>query len=416
MCGLVGVAGTLDKLNNAPDDHSVFSGLLYVAAFRGTDSTGIAGRSFGMDKGDVVTLKTTLASPEFLDLNKAKGIISASDQMILGHTRSRTVGDVSKKNAQPFDFDNVCGAHNGTLSYSAKNKLEGQGKVCGTDSEALWYRIDKDGFDEALKLTDDKDAMALTWYDKKRHRLNFYRNEHRPLFYCYSPDRKKVYWASEPGMLYLILNRSKVKFEKIRQLPDNLHWSQPLPDKMGAVFPKPETRFCKQPKAYTAPASSGTARESAQTFIVRDHRASSQPAGTMGTGSVVSGRTSLLNRKPADICNLADLRAKYGKATASNTSVDLGKFRLDRMVVRSATQGGPYYKSAYSARSYDEQRFEAKMNEGCCVCGSCPSWGEPIKFLRDDNVVCASCITEARQQAEHGKVDGETLLLVQQMS
>lgn len=414
ICGLAGVAGTLEKLAAGPDDHAVFSALLHVSVFRGSDSTGVAGRSFGMDKGEIDLVKMVVASPEFLDMGKARGLIAKSDQLMIGHTRSRTVGEINKKNAQPFDFEELVGTHNGTLSYTSKNRLEG-GKVCSTDSEALWYRIDKDGFDAALKLTDDKDAMALVWYDKAKHRLNFYRNAHRPLFYCYSPDRTKIYWASETGMLYWVLNRTKTKFEKVRMLPETLHWSQPLPDKKGVAFPKPETRFCKQPKAYT-PATTGgttyygTAAQSAQTFKINDKRA----CGSNGTGEADTcgvgngGRTALLNSKPDDICT--------GKGVKMATVVDLSKFRLNRMIVRSAAQGGNHYKSDFSARSYDKARFEAKMNEGCCNCGSCPAWGEPVKFLRDDNVICASCLAEARAELAAGKLDGDVLAIVNTMS
>lgn len=410
MCGLAGVAGTLEK--NAPDDHNIFSALLYVSAFRGLDSTGIAGRSFAEDEGDITAYKTTLASPEFLELPKARQIINGSDQLILGHTRSRTVGEVNKKNAQPFDFDNVCGTHNGTLDWQTKAGLEGPGKVCSTDSEALYYRLDKGGLDDVVKLMSPTDAAALVWYDKIRHRLNFYRNAHRPLFYCYSPDRKKVYWASEAGMLYLVLNRVPgAKMEKVRMLPENLHWSQPLPDKKGVPFPKPETRFLKSPVPKPIARS---AEDASRSFSVRDRRAcGSELFRDPDTGNTVhrvihsSGTASSMGGtvKVYDI--------KTGKESAM--PLDLAAFRLDRMVVRSASQGGPFYKSGASTRSYDKEKFDLKMDEGCCVCGSVPAWGEPVKFLRDDNVVCASCMIEAKKAASVGDVDNNVLLLVSQM-
>lgn len=413
MCGLAGVAGTLEK--NQPDDHNIFSGLLYVSAFRGLDSTGVASRSFAMDKGEIDVYKTTLASPEFLELPKARKVINNGDQLIMGHTRSRTVGEVNKKNAQPFEFDNVVGTHNGTLDWHTKAALEGQGKLCSVDSEALYYRLDKDGLDGVLKCFQKGDAAALVWYDRAKHRLNFYRNEHRPLFYCYSPDRKKVYWASEAGMLYLILNRAPgAKMEKVRMLPEHLHWSQPLPDKKGVPFPKPETRFCKPPVPKpVAQIVHKSAADSAQTFKVTDHRACADLYSDCGTH--ISNGTVRVN---AGVGPDVKVFAKAGVegTIIGDKIVDLSKFRLDRMIVRGKNQGGPHYKSPYSSQSYDQQRFEAKMNEGCCVCGSCPAWGEPVKFLRDDNIICASCMLEANKAAGASDFNNDVLLIVNQFA
>jgi hypothetical protein len=106
---------------------------------------------------------------------------------------------------------------------------------------------------------------------------------------------------------------------------------------------------------------------------------------------------------------MRELRALMG-------GIDLTKFRLNKMVVRRAQDGGNYYKSDFAVRTFNREQFDGKMNEGCCICGCNPAWGEPVKFLRDDNVLCSSCMAEAKHQAESGQMDGNALLIFNQLN
>jgi predicted glutamine amidotransferase len=394
MCGLAGIAGTLERVQGR-DDFATFSQLLLVSSFRGTDSTGVVGRKFRDDKGETNMVKMTLPSPEFLDMAKTRSLIVDSDQLLIGHCRSKTVGDVKKSNAQPFDFDNVVGTHNGTLDWATKNTLEGPGIHFGTDSEALYYRLDRDGLDKMLAMTSKEDAMALVWYNKKDHTLNFYRNDRRPLYYVYDEKRERIFWASEAGMLYLILNRNKIAFQKVHMLPENVHFCLALPDKRGAKLPKPATKTVKQkekPRPLASAGSTMTQNGRGSQLIVRDNRACADQ---------LSGLAHLKNSTAA---------SSTSQTIGPRVNTDL--FKLDRMIVRSKAQGGNHYRSPQTGKAYDEDQFNI-YSRGCCsCCGAEPLFGEPIKFLRQDDFLCSSCVQEANADAKAGNVDGTALQLL----
>lgn len=86
-------------------------------------------------------------------------------------------------------------------------------------------------------------------------------------------------------------------------------------------------------------------------------------------------------------------------------------FRLNRIIQRPEKDGGPYYKSE-SGRHYDEQKFDDKMCDGCCICGVNPVWGEGIRFLPDESFVCSSCMAEAKEQSENPDASSTTLCLL----
>lgn len=406
MCGIAGCAGNLDD-----KDTKVFSQLLYLQAFRGMDSTGIAVSGFPVadGKSEVTVIKQTLPAPDFLDMDRVKTTIAGGKQLLLGHARSRTVGEVNKRNAQPFEFDHVVGVHNGTLSGGAKNRLEGPAIFYPTDSEAMYSRLNNEGLDGVAKLTDKDDAMALVWVNKDDHTLNFYRNSKRPLWYAFNEKGDKVYWASESGMLYLVLNRNEVAFKKVRSLPENLHWSVKLPTKPGALLPIPVTRFCHQQKtASTAPA---TAAQSARVFAV----------GSVDTGAGRASNPALVDTKGRplqiigpkipnkDIPSMGSLGSNVVLFKGRNISD--AAFRLNRIIQRPEKDGGPYYKSE-SGRHYDEKKFDDKMCDGCCICGVNPLWGEGIRFLPDESFVCSSCMAEAKEKVGDPNASSTTLCLL----
>lgn len=362
------------------------------------DSTGIAALAFTKpvyDKpnndpvSDVEVFKATVPSYEFLDIGRAKQLITNADMMLMGHCRSRTVGEINKKNAQPFNTNNVVGTHNGTLAYYSKNKLEGPGVHFQTDSEGLINSINIRGLEESVKLMESKDAAALVWYDKVKHELNFYRNTERPLFYVYDEKRTRVYWASESGMLYLILNRNGIKFEKVRMLPENIHLTLPMPSVKEAVFPKPVSRFCEISKTAIVP------RSESRVFPQRNN-----------DGELGLDKTNPLARQILSFSKPLHL---------NNKIIDLGKFRLNRMIVRRPQDGGSYYKTDNNQKTYVKEIFVLKMQEGCAVCSISPAWGEPVKFLLDDSFLCASCVSEAKDQLQCNKMNGTTLSVLSQL-
>lgn len=412
MCGLAGVAGNIGK-----GDANVFTQLLYLSAFRGIDSTGIAVRSY--DSREFRITKQLGAAFEFLDRMSVKSTINDANALMIGHCRSKTVGEVNKNNAQPFEFDNVVGTHNGTLSYSSKNRLGGPQSL-STDSMALYFQMDKqirDGANDPLRgvldMCEEGDAAALVWVDKKANTLNFYRNPKRPLHYTFNAKGDVLYWASEPGMLYLVLNRNTVAFKKVHELPENLHITFQLPEKAGAGFTKPSSRFQKVPPA--RPAANSTAGHGGRYVgplrVFGHTRDLTKPGFDLGRNDPPMTKEEAT--AAAAITKAAGLVDQRGKIIPF-PKTDMSLYRLDIMHVRDAKDGGNFYRSS-NGKTYDKAQFEDKMFEGCAVCGVNPGWGEPVKFLKDEALVCAFCVNEAKEEAKEGKLTGTANVLLSMM-
>lgn len=198
MCGLVGVMGDIDIY-----DRRAMKDLLVVDILRGKHSTGVASVS---RVGSVNLFKKAYNAVDFLDTAGGKGVVDdLSNACIIGHNRYATKGIINNVNAHPFEFSNVVGAHNGTLtSYYQLDDY----RSFDVDSECLYSHLNDHGIDDVFNKANG--AFALTWYDKQDGKLKMLRNSQRPLHYCFSADRKKLYWASEPWMLIAVLWRNEI--------------------------------------------------------------------------------------------------------------------------------------------------------------------------------------------------------------
>lgn len=180
--------------------------LFLLDYFRGTDSTGFAAiRS----SGDVKLSKINSHPLDLFEMSRFKEALNGhSSEVFLGHNRSATRGKTSTFNAHPFAFGKIVGAHNGTLSAHTTNLLEEKvGEKFEVDSMAIFANIDQFGLEETIELMRESpvgtclDAWALVFYNTEERTLNFIRNKERPMWYSYSEDFKKVFWASEWPMI-----------------------------------------------------------------------------------------------------------------------------------------------------------------------------------------------------------------------
>lgn len=216
MCGLVGAAGDL-----VIKDETVFKQLLAVDSLRGNDSTGVA----TINRADVVKIAKQVGDPfNLMEFSQFKSAFNGAIKCLIGHNRYATTGKINKKNAHPFELDGVVGAHNGTLN-NKWNLLDHND--FDTDSEALFNHIDVKGLKDAIETA--KGAYALTWFDKEKNTINFLRNKERPLFFTFSEDRKKIYWASEKWMLEGVLERNEVKFDPVVMTLEDHHYAFKIP-------------------------------------------------------------------------------------------------------------------------------------------------------------------------------------------
>jgi len=249
LCGQCGCAGTLNG-----NDERIFQHLLIYNSTRGLDSTGAGSvkRHNAHGKAPQMVVAKELGNPfELLSIER-KGqhdiddVLSGTQRALLGHCRAKTTGAIHRKNAHPFMFDNIIGTHNGTLSYMTHQKLTGAKKF-ETDSEALYYEIEQFGIAEAMKKirasdrenVQHPDAYALVWYDAKNNSINFLRNKERPLWFCFSKDRQKLFWSSEKLHLAAATDNAIIHDEKyLHCLPTDQHYSWEIPE-AGKQFGKP---------------------------------------------------------------------------------------------------------------------------------------------------------------------------------
>lgn len=217
MCGLVGVAGTITS-----KEERAFRTLLRLDVLRGEDSTGIASMS---SKGKFTIAKDAENAYTFLNTKEARKPFEGWLKILMGHNRAATKGAVVAENAHPFEYGNIIGAHNGTLSYWGNLLDGGKFKV---DSQAVFYHMSEESVEDLWKNLNG--AAALVWMNKKDKTINFLRNDKRELAFTTTTDGKTFFWASEPWMLMVACAREGIDIEKPVMFTTNVHYELHVAD------------------------------------------------------------------------------------------------------------------------------------------------------------------------------------------
>lgn len=202
MCGIVGVFGEVGYKEEA-----AFRDMLYADVVRGPHSTGYIGVCANGAYRDFKSLGTPETFFKECDDFSDKGVFRYKAQALIGHNRFATQGAVNAENAHPFDTENAIGVHNGTLDWGWERNLD-KGQELDVDSQALYEDISSKGLRKTIGSV--AGAWSLVYFDKKTETIEFLRNSQRPMFYCYTKNKKTILFASEPCMIKYAAERQKI--------------------------------------------------------------------------------------------------------------------------------------------------------------------------------------------------------------
>lgn len=205
MCGIVGFLNARKNTSEYKMERGLFESMLYCDAIRGFDSTGM----FWTKGDDTHVFKKAMPASDFLDLKPVDSILTKIEtyDYIIGHNRWATSGNITNRNAHPFQIGDITLVHNGTLR-NWKN-LPGAGKI-DVDSEAICNSINEIGAKATIEQLEG--AFALVWHDAADNTLNLFSNDERPLHFGFirkydTKDPLDVVIASEYGMINWLAKR-----------------------------------------------------------------------------------------------------------------------------------------------------------------------------------------------------------------
>ena len=221
MCGLVGVFGTINHKEKV-----AFKWLLNFDTTRGEHSTGVLSVSPTNETHVYKELGTPYKLFDKFPEQFPKGVYEGKTQLLMGHNRFATQGAIVAENAHPFEFENVIGAHNGTVAAWACNSLHNN-NLYEIDSQKLYAQLNHNAdVQELWKHLEDSHttAASLTFWDKRDSSLNFVRNSQRPMVVVLSKDGNTLFYASEEWMLTIACGVSGVSIQKPETLDKNHHY------------------------------------------------------------------------------------------------------------------------------------------------------------------------------------------------
>lgn len=220
MCGHFGMAG----IGIIQEDLNIFRDLGCISdIYRGGDGSGVyqvnSRSNSSKYKNNYEYLHKTMfpfsvmlydLDVEASDTPELKTFLSSCvPDVFIGHVRAATLGKISHSNAHPFSFQNIVGAHNGTLKDS--KYIDTRKENALTDSELLFSDINQRGIVSVINELDPNSAYAIVQYDRHNRKIHLYRNDKRPLYVAFNEERNVLYWASEAAFLRFVLNRRVVR-------------------------------------------------------------------------------------------------------------------------------------------------------------------------------------------------------------
>ncbi len=207
MCGIFGFAKKSDGQTNQQLEtlREVFTNLASDSVVRGTDSTGIS----IINPASRSTFKSIVASDKVVKHETWKSNIldriDSNSTIGIGHVRLATHGEITKRNAHPFEIGDVLGAHNGVI-YNYNTLAKKYNKNLQVDSEVIFAYLNNMRDVDALEQLDGD--FALSWVKDSNEIVHLARESSRPISVAYWKKAKILLWASTNAILEGAMNKA----------------------------------------------------------------------------------------------------------------------------------------------------------------------------------------------------------------
>lgn len=212
MCGIIGLYGNSTHIQTTDKRKFMLEGL-YIDALRGQESTGIAMLPLHAKKNPEI-YKRALSGGDFIEKKPTLRLLGnlTSSTGVIGHNRSSTRGIIHDENSHPFQYKHITLVHNGTVTNAdglLKRKCEADSDV--DSAKVAWAFSEAEPDDLLPELSG---GYSLVWWDARDATLHFARNTEKPMCWLVSDDAQMMYFASELGMLRMLVDRNGLKVKK----------------------------------------------------------------------------------------------------------------------------------------------------------------------------------------------------------
>jgi predicted glutamine amidotransferase len=369
MCGLFGAIG-----NITAEEVKVLQRLALFNVLRGADSTGLA---IIDASNEVAVYKKAVPSYDFLEMSQVSKLLGVyGKKCIIGHTRSATVGAKTVTNAHPFEFNSIVGAHNGTIDrFCISQYLAKDEPSFGTDSEALYNKLDQEDFETVIPKLEG--AWALTAWDKTNKTLMILRNERRPLHCLHNKSKSVLLWSSELEMLQLAVINAGYEFEEdpLSFSPNIMHFETNSLYSIGLdAAIHIEKKNLKSEKVY----------------VSATYQNNTLPTPYRYTTNTLSTLPNSTN-KPAYKANTNDL-------SVSSPNSQLGKIHTNQIASMIGpiidTESNLVLHKSHDNKLFDEEDFKQYYQTTCQLCGGDIEFNVGMAILKEDpyKPICHSCV------------------------